>query len=178
MRFLAIFAVVALGCNEPIEPVIADESYAFVGATVVDSRGIVAAGETTVFVSGGKIVFSGESEDLILADSVTRVDATGKWIVPGLMDLHIHVPRRRHQSETMKSMLAFGITTARVAASTSENGLTLKSRLETGSLIGPEIVTAGHLLDAPGSVHATAVEVETIEQIQLAVRDQAEKVVS
>ncbi|HEV2145833.1 MAG TPA: amidohydrolase family protein [Longimicrobiaceae bacterium] len=61
-------------------------AFAFTGATLVDGTG--AAPRTgTVVMRGGKIACVGECE---VGPDVHAIDARGKWIVPGLVDAHVH----------------------------------------------------------------------------------------
>jgi imidazolonepropionase-like amidohydrolase len=62
-------------------------AYALVGATVVDGTGRPPRPDATVVMRGGRIACVGECE---VGDDVHAVDARGKWIVPGLVDAHVH----------------------------------------------------------------------------------------
>jgi imidazolonepropionase-like amidohydrolase len=62
-------------------------AYALVGATVVDGTGRPPRPDATVVMRNGRIACVGECE---VGDDVHAVDARGKWIVPGLVDAHVH----------------------------------------------------------------------------------------
>ncbi|HEX5726100.1 MAG TPA: amidohydrolase family protein [Longimicrobiaceae bacterium] len=62
-------------------------AFALVGATVVDGTGAPPRANATVVMRGGKIACVGECE---LGADVERIDARGRWIVPGLVDAHVH----------------------------------------------------------------------------------------
>lgn len=64
-------------------------STALVGATVIDGAGrtIPAA---TVIVSGDRIACVGSAAECPVPDGATRVEATGRFITPGLVDAHVH----------------------------------------------------------------------------------------
>ena len=61
---------------------------AFVGAILIDGTGRDAITNATILIKGEKIIAAGEGVD-IPADA-TRVSLQGKWIVPGLIDAHMH----------------------------------------------------------------------------------------
>lgn len=60
---------------------------AFVGATVVDGTGAPPVPDATVVMRGGRIACVGDCE---VGDDVHVIDARGKYIVPGLVDAHVH----------------------------------------------------------------------------------------
>lgn len=62
---------------------------AFVGATVLTATGQQIE-NGVVITSGGKIVAIGGPDTPIPAD-VAKVDATGKWLTPGIIDAHSHL---------------------------------------------------------------------------------------
>ena len=62
-------------------------AFALVGATVVDGTGAPPRVNATVVMRGGRIECVG---DCPLAEDVERIDARGRWIVPGLVDAHVH----------------------------------------------------------------------------------------
>jgi N-acyl-D-amino-acid deacylase len=80
------------------------------GASVVDGSGAPAF-HADVGVSGGRIVAVG---DLASADAADRVDATGRVLAPGFIDIHSHsdflLPAAEH-GEILAPFLAQGITT-------------------------------------------------------------------
>ncbi|HEX2205172.1 MAG TPA: amidohydrolase family protein [Longimicrobium sp.] len=62
-------------------------AFALTGATVVDGTGAAPRANATVVMRGGRIACVGECE---IGPDVEVVDARGKWIVPGLVDAHVH----------------------------------------------------------------------------------------
>src|SRR5262245_39933777 len=76
--------LVALACTHP-----ADTQPAFQGATIHTAAGLVIANGTLV-VQDGKVVAVG-GQDTPIPAGATVIDATGKTIIPGLVDTHSHV---------------------------------------------------------------------------------------
>lgn len=62
---------------------------ALVGATVYDGRGGVIEGGTVLFADG-KVVAAGGA-DLAIPAGYTRIDGTGKYVTPGIIDIHSHL---------------------------------------------------------------------------------------
>ncbi len=62
-------------------------AFALTGATVIDGTGAAPRTNATVVMRGGKIECVG---DCPVGADVERIDARGKWIVPGLVDGHVH----------------------------------------------------------------------------------------
>ena len=62
-------------------------AFALTGATVVDGTGAEPQRNATVVMRGGKIECVG---DCPVGPDVETIDARGKWIVPGLVDAHVH----------------------------------------------------------------------------------------
>jgi imidazolonepropionase-like amidohydrolase len=63
---------------------------AYVGATLFDGTGADPFANAVVLVEGERIVGVGSRADVVLPEGANIVDVTGKWIVPGLVDAHIH----------------------------------------------------------------------------------------
>jgi imidazolonepropionase-like amidohydrolase len=63
---------------------------AFTGATLVDGTGAPAVKKAVVVVEGGKIACAGPAATCAVPEGVAVTDATGSWIVPGLVDAHVH----------------------------------------------------------------------------------------
>ena len=64
---------------------------ALVGATVIDGTGSKPFRDAVVLVSGERIRAVGPRGEVIIPEGARVVDMTGKWIVPGLVDAHIHL---------------------------------------------------------------------------------------
>jgi imidazolonepropionase-like amidohydrolase len=63
---------------------------AIVGATLVDGTGSKPLRNSIIYIRGSKIVMAGQVSDVRLPDDVRVIDARGKWVVPGLIDGHVH----------------------------------------------------------------------------------------
>jgi imidazolonepropionase-like amidohydrolase len=105
----------------------------------------------TVVIRGDRIVAVAPSGALPVPAGVTAIDGTGKWVMPGLADMHVHV----FGDDQLAMLVAAGVTTVRNMYG-SEQHLAWRTRTARGELLGPTIVTAGPLIDGdppiwPGS---------------------------
>ena len=71
-------------------PALAQETTVYVGATVVDCTGRGAVADGVVIVDGERISAVGKRSDMKIPTGVKVVNLRGKWLVPGLVDAHIH----------------------------------------------------------------------------------------
>ena len=72
----------------------ADQALLIENVTLIDGTGRPPRSNTWVYVEGDRIV-SIESRAQRVDDDVRRVDGTGKFLIPGLIDSHIHLPGGR-----------------------------------------------------------------------------------
>jgi len=85
--FVVLLALVVL---VPMSAAADSDSTAFVHATVWDATGNDSIADGVVVVENGRIVRVGPYGKIKIPGKATVVDATGKWIIPGLIDPHIH----------------------------------------------------------------------------------------
>src|SRR5690348_15642506 len=64
---------------------------AIINATVIDATGSAARPDMTVIISGDRIVKIGKTQEIMVPQSVQVIDATGKFLIPGLWDMHVHL---------------------------------------------------------------------------------------
>ena len=116
---------------------------AFVGVNVVpmDTERVLTA--QTVVVRDGVIAEIGAVEDVAVPDGAQVVYGRGRYLVPGLIDMHVHVLAR-----DLRTYVENGITTVRDLAGL-DSVLTAAQRVERGELLGPRIVTSSMLLNGP-----------------------------
>jgi imidazolonepropionase-like amidohydrolase len=88
---------------------------AFRGATLVDGTGRPAVSDALLVVSGGRVVYAGPATAAGLASvpsGAERVSLSGRWIVPGLVDAHVHA----ESDADLRQMLRWGVTSVRLMA--------------------------------------------------------------
>jgi imidazolonepropionase-like amidohydrolase len=171
---LGVAALIAVGgCSKPKAPPSppADTAIAITHVTVVD----VAAGkdvpDQTVVVQGGRIVRSGDAAGTTVPSGATTVDGRGKFIVPGLWDMHVHALFDGDVArEFLPRFVGYGVTGVRDMGGKVNVMRTARFAVQMGTLVGPRIVAAGAILDGPQPVDSTvSIAVGTPEQARAAV---------
>ena len=101
--------------------------------------------QTTVVVTDNRITAVGPDDWVPVPVHAQVIDATGKTVLPGLWDMHVHI------SPGSDGLLAIaaGVTSARDMGNDTVVALTLRRRFASDSLIGPRLMLAG-LIDGSG----------------------------
>ena len=109
------------------------------------------------------------------------LNLTGKYIMPGLFDMHAHVAGVRKNSydqgtseDMLRMLLNYGVTTVRNPGGPTNETVHLREEVLSGNLSGPEIFTAGRLLNTPEfPIPFVERQVTTEEEVREEVRRQA-----
>ena len=117
---------------------------ALVGAAVFDPRtGEVLPGRTVV-VEGERIAAVGPDGEVAVPEGATRIDASGKTVLPGLWDMHTHL-----SDVDGLLQLAAGVTSVRDLANDVDQVTALREAWDSGEALGPRVILGG-FLDGPG----------------------------
>ena len=105
-RRLALFAILASLGLVPTAATAADapQTTLYTGATVIDGTGDAARAHQDILVEGERIVAIGAHDALVAqAGAARRVDLSGRFVIPGLIDSHVHLatPPNRTRAEAM-----------------------------------------------------------------------------
>ena len=149
VRFAAVpllvagVAVATGACGPP--PVVVEGDLAFVNVNVVpmDSERVIEG--QTVVIDEGRIRSIDNAEHVEPAEGVEIVEADGHYLVPGLTEMHGHLPNPRMSDQDIGNLLflyvANGVTTVRgMQGDPSQFGL--RSSIERGLLLGPQLYLA------------------------------------
>jgi imidazolonepropionase-like amidohydrolase len=162
-------------------PAAAQESVAFTHVSVIPMDRERVLADQTVLVRDGRIVEMGPAARVRVPANARRVDGTGKFLVPGLHDMHAHlfsdaaVPDSVAPDE-LRIMLANGVTTARLMIGTPEQ-LRLRERVRRGEVPGPTLFLASPQFAGRvygDTAHFNGRAVATPEQARAAVREVAD----
>jgi len=119
---------------------------AFVNVTVVpmDSERVIPG--RTVVVRDGRIESIGATAVTTLPADLPQIDGTGRYLMPGLAEMHAHVPPNPQQVQWTRDVLflyvANGITFARSMLGAPHH-LELRERAERGQLLSPRLLLSG-----------------------------------
>src|SRR5262245_48286651 len=81
----------------------------FPRVTVIDATGSPAQPDRTVVLTGDRITALGKTGEVAVPEGATVVDAAGKFLIPGLWDMHVHTVT----ADYLKLYLANGVTGVR-----------------------------------------------------------------
>lgn len=137
---LIIFGALAIGQASAQS----DEITAFINATVLPMDSDRMLADHTVLVQGERIVALGA--DVEVPEGATIVDGAGMYLMPGLAEMHGHVPRPDEPAQYTEDVLflyvANGITTVRGMLGASGQ-LELRARANSGEIVAPTLYLAG-----------------------------------
>ncbi len=125
---------------------------AFVGVDLLpmDGEGDDLLRDRTVIVRDGRIAAIAPAASAELAPGTQRIDGKGKLLMPGLTEMHGHVPgpdRKQYAEDVLFLYLANGVTTVRNMAGHPWH-LELRKRIASGEVAGPNLVAASPWLSA------------------------------
>lgn len=124
----------------------AQNSYGITNVSVITMTKDELLPDQTVVIEKGIIKSISPSGKTKLSKGIKVIDGTGKFLIPGLFDMHAHFFYEQGEhintNETeLKLMLANGITTARIMAG-HPSFLEAKANVKNGKWIGPELSVA------------------------------------
>jgi imidazolonepropionase-like amidohydrolase len=182
---LLVMGVLALlGVTGPLRQAVAQPSRGALahGTLVISEVSVVPmASETllrnsTVLVREGRIVAVGPSQSVSIPPEARRIDGRGKYLIPGLADMHTHLHSDEEAPDSVAVdelgvMLANGVTTIRLMIGTPEH-LALRREIEAGRMLGPQLWVASPQLTGRKDVNSRVVT--TPEEARTAVKDVAD----
>jgi imidazolonepropionase-like amidohydrolase len=144
--------------------------------TVIDVAARAPRLDQTLVIANGRIVSFGPSAGVKAPKDAQVVDAHGKFLVPGLWDMHVHIAGLNAEPSWSKQvilpvLLANGITGVRDMGGDLDVLLAWKRDIESGILPGPHIVASGPFLIASGKKSPEQLPVGNAEGARAAVRD-------
>lgn len=150
LSFILTLALVSFRCGTEVPTVQAlsegDQAYAFENVNVVpmDEERVVEG--QTVLVINDRIANMGPASEVNIPNGVTRIDGSGKYLMPGLAEMHGHIPPPNQSEAFIESVLfmyvANGITTVRGMLG-HDGQLDIKTRANASEIIAPTLYLAG-----------------------------------
>lgn len=116
----------------------------------------------TVIIREGRIEHMGPASEVPLPSDAHRVEGRGRFLLPGLVDMHVHLTPAEgdpllyeDNTASLALLVAHGVTTIRSLWG-APSILALRQQVRAGEVLGPRIVTSGPLVDGrPASLHGT-----------------------
>ena len=144
--------------------------------SVIDSTANAVRPDQSVVIVNGRIAAIGPSARIKLPKDARVVDGQGKFLIPGLWDMHVHIAGLNADPAWSKQvllplLLANGVTGVRDMGGDLDTLLTWKREIEAGTLVGPHIVACGPFLVGSGNKTAEQYPIANVEEARAAVRD-------
>ena len=168
LKLMATVALAALAVSVRAEVV------AITATRMIDVTDGHSIANPVVLVDNGRITAVGAAGSLAIPASARRIDLPGLTLLPGLIDMHVHLDsdptiggyRGLEYAQSFGSVigvrhaavtLGAGFTTIRNLGSSNRNDIGLKQAIEAGYVPGPRIVPATYAIGATGG-HCDATE--------------------
>ena len=132
---------------------------AIVGATLVDGTGATPVADSAVVIENGRIKAVGPRSKVKIPKNANIVDAAGKFLLPGLWDMHAHF----EQVEWGPIYLAAGVTTVRDCGNEFEFITAVRNAIAQNRGLGPRLLLAG-IVDGAGPLALGVQRVDTPDQ--------------
>lgn len=138
--------VLLAACACAPQPESPQSGIAISNVTVIDAVSGERPGQT-VLIEGDRIVLVGPSESIYFS-AVERIDGTGKFLIPGLWDMHVHLTFDERFTPTMPEMfIRYGITSVRDTGGLMAKMAPVVERMRADGAIAPRVFFSGPLLD-------------------------------
>lgn len=133
---------------------------ALVGGVLIDGNGGAPLNDAVVVIENDRISAVGVRGEVAVPDNAQRIDASGKAVIPGLADMHVHLlggwdgvsvdmlGYRRY----LNSLLYAGVTTVFDVGNVMPYIIQMRNEVAAGRLTGPRIYSVGALVDGPDPI--------------------------
>jgi imidazolonepropionase-like amidohydrolase len=137
------------------------EVLALTGGNVVHVDSGTIEADAIVLIDGERIVDIGPAATMRVPDGARRIDLGGRWLIPGLMNMHVHpgliLPGKLaaelaketdaalalRMAHAVRGMLQVGVTTIRIPGDRRHADLALARSIQRGESVGPRIYSSG-----------------------------------
>src|SRR5215510_6946971 len=123
--------------------------------TVIDATGAEAKSDMTVVITGDRITAIGKAADVKIPKDAQVIEAAGKFLIPGLWDMHTHIATQ----EFLSLFIANGVTGVRDMGGVLDALNLWRRFIKEGRSTGPRIVAAGPIVDGPKPIWPFSVAV-------------------
>jgi hypothetical protein len=160
---------------------------ALIGGTLIDGTGSPPLNRSVVLIQDERIVAIGREGEVRIPVDAARVSTVGYTVLPGLIDVAVHLNEIGHGSRARwreayepltdkvvlpvasRALLSAGVTTARDVATPLESGRTIRRRIVDGKAPGPTLLLAGTHIGRDAHAHSKILMARTATEIRQAV---------
>jgi len=156
LRVIAVStAALAMSCNaQSSSAATAPGPLAIVDVTIIDVAHAQRLPSRTVLIDDGRIAKVGRNGAVAVPPGAERIDGRGKFLVPGLVDMHVHLfnnaSHRPPNDWAFPLFVANGVTGVREMAARPEQIAQVRrwnEGVNSGALIAPRVLAAGVPVD-------------------------------
>ena len=147
---IALLAIAPPACGgaSPAVP----SGIAVTNVTVIDAVSGERPGQT-ILIDGDRIIDMGPSVSFV-REAAETIDGTGKFLIPGLWDMHVHLTFDDRFTATMPEMfIRYGITSVRDTGGLMEKMAPVVERMRAEGAVAPRVFFSGPLLDGTPVVY-------------------------
>lgn len=155
MKLVLAFAIVAGAFAQDI---------AITGATLIDGNGGLPVPDSVLVIHESRIAAVGPRAAVVIPTGARIIDATGRFIIPGLIDTNVHLSlyggaRDRYETlakyssrqdeiviEAAQIALRYGVTTVRDSYGMLRPLVRVRDRIARGDVMGARILAAGNIV--------------------------------
>lgn len=150
IHVIIIIIFFLISCTDQPESLEGEKLLVLEDASLIDGTGASIHEGATIIIEGDKIIRVGKKDDYLFPKDATILNLKNRFVIPGFVNVHFHVTPESWK-EVMSTLLAFGITTIRNpgAVTGGKFELEVRSKLSSGEVIGPRMLTAGCLINGP-----------------------------
>ncbi|MBZ0298382.1 MAG: amidohydrolase family protein [Anaerolineae bacterium] len=165
--------------------------YVVTGATLIDGTGAEPVANAALFVHDGRVAWAGPMNQLPAeVRKADEVDAAGRWVIPGLIDAHVHICWNGRESvldlihrdrdliileavDTVRRILETGTTTVRDIGGHDYVEMSIRKAITAGHIAGPRMRTSGKVIAMTGGhAYFIAREADGPDDVRRAAREQ------
>lgn len=152
-KFAAFLLIVLLPqlilAQEEVKPLVLNH------VTIIDMVSPKPQTDMTVVIEGNRIIAIRKSGKIKFPKDAQIIDASGKFLIPGLWDMHAHVLRASRIDLFFPLLIANGVTGVRDLGARREDFAKLnewREEIANGTRAGPRIFAAGLIVDGANPV--------------------------
>lgn len=176
MGLLSLAALLLASCR-PLAAQDQPVPVALHNVTVIDGTAAAPEPNQIVVLRGARIAEVGPVGRVEVPAGAHVIDLSGRYVVPGFVDLHVHFPEDTSVHQAMlHRLLEYGVTTILNPGARPNAGVVLRERIRSSAYSGPRMFTAGPIIEhrpAEEGLAGWSTEVTTEVEIRDAVRLQA-----
>jgi imidazolonepropionase-like amidohydrolase len=159
LAFIALLTAAGAGQARALQSPIA-----ITGVTVVDPVGGKSTNQT-VIITGGTVTAVGLTGRTPIPAGAVRVDGKGKFLIPGLWDMHVHLGMIGR--EAVPVFLAAGVTGVRDMGGDPAVILPLRDSIAAGLVLGPRVKATGNIIESARWLNNVIKRTEPLGQPEL-----------